>query len=138
MTGTRISSASAGVLLLGGIALLFAADAILPLLIRGFPLGGAWLGQLVGAAWLGVAALDWLSRSMLLGGIYGRGVVSANAALYFISATTLLKVALRSDGPNALWWVTVPIAILAGLYGWLLFRGPFERDLELHRRALHA
>ena len=122
-------------LLVGGLALLFASDVILPQLMPGFPVAGAWLGQLLGAAWLAAAALDWLNRSALLGGIYGRAVVLGNAALYFISAMVLVRVVTRPDAPAALWIITVPIGLLALAYAWLLFRGPFERDLQHYRRS---
>jgi hypothetical protein len=56
----QISRASAIVLAGAGIALLFAGDDLLPRLISGFPSQGAWLGQLLAAAWLGIAALNWL------------------------------------------------------------------------------
>lgn len=122
-------------LLVGGLALLFASDVILPRLIPTLPAAGAWLGQLLAAAWLALAALNWLSQSVMLGGIYGRSVVLANAALYFIAATVLLKIVTRPDAPAALWLVFVLAAIFAGIYGWLLFRGPIERDFEIHRRS---
>lgn len=123
-------------LLLGGLALLFASDVILPRLIPAFPAGGAWLGQLLAAAWFALAALNWLSRSVLLGGIYGRPVVLANAVLYFVAATVLLKMVTRREAPVALWLLVVPIVVFfAGTYGWLLFRGPLQRDFELHRRS---
>jgi hypothetical protein len=134
LISTRLSSFSAGVLLLGGLALLFAPDAILPRLIPSFPAAGAWLGQVVAAAWLAIASLNWLSRSMLLGGIYSRPVVMTNAALYFITAIALLKIVTSRDSPATLWVTTVLTVLLAGAYGWLLFRGPLERDFEIHRR----
>lgn len=126
---------SAALLLAGGLALLFAPDAVLPRLVPGFPPAGAWLGQLLAAALLALAALDWLSRRALLGGIYGRPVVMANAAFYFIAAMSLLRHILGGDAPVAIWVVAVPAAILAGIYGWLLLRGPAERDFQAHRRS---
>jgi hypothetical protein len=138
MISTRVSQASAAVLATGGLALLFAADVVLPRLIPDYPAAGAWLGQLLGAAWLGVAALDWLNQSALLGGIYGRPVVLTNAALYFITATVLLKIVVRGDAPRALWAVTVVAVLLAGIYGWLLLRGPTGRDFESQRRTTGA
>jgi hypothetical protein len=132
---TRISQASALVLLAGGVALLFASDAILPRLVPAFPPAGAWLGQLLAAAWLGVAALNWLSRSALLGGIYGRPVVACNAALYFVAATALLDVAAAPGAAAALRALFAAAALLAAAYFWLLLRGPFERDLARHRGA---
>lgn len=120
-----VSRASAAVLLAGGVALLFASDALLPALVPGFPPGAAWLGQLLGAAWLGVAALNWLQRSAVLGGIYGRPVVFANLALYVVSALSLLRAIAGGGAPPALWAAAGPAAALAAVYGALLLRGPF-------------
>jgi hypothetical protein len=121
--------------MVGGLLFLFAADDILPRLIPAFPPSGAWLGQLLAAAWLGVAMLNWFSRSTLLGGIYGRAVVTTNAVLYFVSAMALLKIVTRPGISAAVWLLAVPFLLFAGVYGWLMFRGPFERDFEMHRRA---
>lgn len=126
MISSIISRFSGALLLIGGVALLFASDDILPLLAPGFPPAAAWLGQLLGAAWLGVAALNWLHRSTLLGGIYGRPVVLANFVLYFISALSLARILLRAAAPQTLWAVLVALAALAAVYGALLVRGPFD------------
>lgn len=135
MVCTHISRASSALLFVAGLALLFAADVILPRLVPGFPETAAWTGQLLAAAWLAVAALSWISRSSLLGGIYGRPVVMTNAVLYFVSAMVLLSAVRRADAQRVLWLLIVPAAVFAALYGWLLFRGPFESDLEMQRRA---
>jgi hypothetical protein len=124
---STIARVSAVVLLLGGVAMLFAPDTILPALIPGFPPAGAWLGQLLGAAWLGVATLNWLQRSLVLGGIYGRPLVLANVAVYFIGGSNLLRVLLAGAAPPALWLVAAPFGVLAVAYGALLLRGPFDR-----------
>jgi hypothetical protein len=132
---TQVSRASAGLLLLGGLALLFVPDAILPRLVPGFPPTGFWLGQLLAAALLALATLSWLHRSTLLGGIYGRPVVMSNAAFYFIAAMVLLRRMVGREAPVALWIVAVPVVVLAAVYAWLLRRGPVERDLEMYRRS---
>lgn len=126
MISSTISRVSAFVLLLGGLVLLFASDAVLPALIPGFPPEAAWLGQLLAAAWLGVAALNWLQRSALLGGIYGRATVSANVAMYVVSALSLLRALLGHSAPAALWFAAVPMAALAATYVALMMRGPFD------------
>jgi hypothetical protein len=128
MNSALLSRASAGLLMLAGLVLLFAADDVLPALAPGFPHAAAWVGQLLGGAWLAIAALNWLQRGARLGGIYGRPVVLTNAILYFVSAMVLLKAVTRADAPR-----TVVIAVglfvaFAAVYAWLLFRGPFERD----------
>ena len=127
MISSLVSRLSAALLLLAGVALLFASDAILPALVPGLPRMAAWLGQLLGAAWLGVAALNWLQRATPLGGIYGRGVVFANLVLYFVSALSLLSALRRPSPPGGLWWAVVPAAAFALVYGALLLRGPFDR-----------
>ncbi|HET7620665.1 MAG TPA: hypothetical protein VFK39_02070 [Gemmatimonadaceae bacterium] len=120
-------------LLAGGVVLLFAPDAVLPRLSPGFPVSALWLGQLLGAAWLGVAALNWLGRGALLGGIYGRPTVFANTALYFISALVLIRAATRAEAPAPLLVLAAPAVALALTYGWLLYRGPFEKELAARR-----
>jgi hypothetical protein len=121
-----ISRVSAALLLLGGFAMLFAPDVILPALVPGFPPDTAWLGQLLAAAWLAVAALNWLQRSAVLGGIYGRPVVLANLVLYFVSALSLIRAVADGEAPAALWAVAAVFVVLAVAYGALLLRGPFD------------
>jgi hypothetical protein len=121
-----ISRTSAGFLFLAGLALLFGSDRLLPLLVPGAPPASAWLGQFIAAAWLGVANLNWLSRSALLGGIYGRPVVATNLTLYTVSALGSLKALGAATAPPVVWLVAAPMAAFAVVYGALLLRGPFD------------
>lgn len=132
MISSLLARISATFLVLGGVAFLFASDVLLPALVPGFPPAGAWLGQLLGAAWLGVAALNWLQRAAILGGIYGRPIVFANLGLYFVSALSLFRGLLGDGAPRVLWLLLAVLASLAVSYGLLLFRGPFD---ELQRPA---
>lgn len=137
MICSGIARISAVVLALGGLVLLFLPDTVLPVLIPGYPPAGGWLGQLLAAAWLGVAALTWTARSSLLGGIYGRPVVSTNATLFLISALSLLRGITERPSSMATWFVTVVFSVLAILYFWLMLRGPFARDFQTARGS-HA
>jgi hypothetical protein len=132
MISSIVSRVSAVLLAVCGATLLFAADVLLPIFIPDFPARGAWLGQLLGAAWLGVAALNWLQRGAVLGGIYGRPIVLANLALYFIGGLALLRALLDGGVSQVLWLATAPALTLAAVYGALLFAGPFD---PLQRRA---
>ncbi|MBS0326227.1 MAG: hypothetical protein JSS46_06725 [Proteobacteria bacterium] len=125
MVASVISRISALVLCVAGIALLFAPDVVLPSVLPAFPPSAAWVGQLLAAAWLGVAVLNWLQRRAALGGIYGRPTVLANLALYFISALSLLRAAASSAAPVPLWLTAVVAGLLAAAYALLLLRGPF-------------
>ncbi|NUO64320.1 MAG: hypothetical protein HOQ11_06785 [Gemmatimonadaceae bacterium] len=124
---TFVSRLSAAVLLLAGLTLLFAADAVLPAVVPGFPRSASWLGQLLAAAWLGLAAVNWLQRAALLGGIYGRPVVMANAVLYLVSGLGLLRALIDGAAPRAMWVACVIALAFAIVYGALMLRGPFDR-----------
>jgi hypothetical protein len=122
---TTISVISAALLSSGGATLLFASDVLLPRLVPGVPSSAAWLGQMIGAAWLSVALYNWTSRATILGGIYGRLAVNLNLVLYSVSALALLK----ANNPTlAIRLVTAPMLIMAAVYGVILFRGPFDRS----------
>ena len=126
MISSLLSRASAAVLVLGGLTLLFAPGVVLPALIPGFPSAGAWLGQLLGAAWLGAAASNWLQRRAVLGGIYGRPIVLLNLTLYFVSALSLARALMDGAVRPLLLVVALLAAALAAAYGMLLLRGPFD------------
>jgi hypothetical protein len=125
MMSSVLSHISALLLFVAGLVLLFAPDVVLPAVVPGFPAAGAWLGQLLAAAWLGVAVLTWLQRKAVLGGIYGRPTVLANLALYFISALSLLRVLLNHGAVPILWVLVAIMCVLALAYGALLLCGPF-------------
>ena len=125
MTSSLISRLSACVLFLGGATLLFGSDVVLPALVPGFPPAAAWLGQLLGSGWLAIAALNWLQRSTVLGGIYGRPTVLANFTLYFVSALSLLRGLSTAGAPRIEWLAAGVASALAVAYGALLFHGPF-------------
>ena len=122
-----ISRLSIGALLAGGFALLFGADTILARLAPGAPSSAAWLGQRVAAAWIGVAVMNWMQRTSVLGGIYGRPVVSANLVLYVVGTLSLVRARMHGVLPAVAWVVIVPLALMAAAYRVLLLRGPFDR-----------
>ena len=121
-----ISRISIDVLLAGGAVLLFAPDAILRILAPGFPPNAAWIRQLIAAARLGVAAMNWLQRSTIPGGIHGRPIVTANLVLCFVSAMSLVRARLDGVTPAAAWLVIVPLKLLAAAYAALLLRCPLD------------
>ncbi len=133
MISAYITRVSAILLLLAGLALLFAADAILPVMIVSYPPSGHWLGQILGAGLLGLASFNYFNRSALIGGIYGRAVVASNMTFYFVTAMVLLRHLRGDEASVSFLLLTAVAALFAGVYGWLLFRGPFKRDLTLQK-----
>jgi hypothetical protein len=113
---------------MAGVVLLFAPEEILPHLIAGYPPSAGWFGQLFGTALLAMADLNWLSRFTVLGGIYGRPIVSANLTLYFVSAVVLFMAAGRTASVRSVWLLFGVTAVLALAYAVLMFRGPLAAD----------
>ena len=121
-----LSRLSAVLLLCGGLALLFAPDVVLGALTPGIPVQASWLGQLLAAAWLGIASLNWMQRTAIIGGIYARPLVYTNFVLYLVSALSMLRVVTAPGATWGAWLLAVPMCVLAAAYAALMFRGPFD------------
>ncbi len=76
--------------------------------------------SLVGAALFGFGQLNWLTRRMPVGGIYGRPVVMANLSHFVVGGLALLRAA---DTP-LLWSLCAFYLTGAVFYGLLLFTSP--------------
>ena len=126
MISSIVTRSSAAFLLVCGIALLFAPDLVLGALAPGMPPQANWLGQLLAAAWLGVASLNWLQRAAVIGGIYARPLVSANFVLYLVSAMSMLRVVLAPSTSWGAWVLAAPMFVFAAAYAALMFKGPFD------------
>lgn len=85
--------------------------------------------QLLGAAQLGWAMTNWMSRASLFGGIYGRPLVVGNLLHFFAGGSALLKSAMFGSS-RAILVVGIVYALLAIAFGWLLFRNPLEDAVE--------
>ncbi len=85
-----------------------------------------WLGQLLAAAWLGIASLNWMQRSAILGGIYARPLVYTNFVLYLVSGLSMVRVVTVPGASAGAWGLAVPMCALAIAYAALMFRGPFD------------
>jgi hypothetical protein len=83
--------------------------------------------QLAGALYLGFAALDWMARGNMIGGIYARPVTIGNL-LHFVSGTAVIVKALSRDPmPAALWMLSAVYVVLAVAFSALLWRSPARR-----------
>jgi len=65
--------------------------------------------SLLAAAFLGFAAMNWIARHNILGGIYGRAVVAANQTHFVIGALVLVKPLLTG-------MITAPRIVMAVFY----------------------
>jgi hypothetical protein len=137
MRPTPILLLSAILLIATGIATLFAPDEIAVVLAKAGQTTGGTIVQLLGGALFALGLLDWMNRFATVGGIYGRPVVLANFAFFFISATTIARLVMRTGGREmagagsgaglAAWGALAISALLAFAYGRLFFTAP-RRD----------
>lgn len=118
---------SAAILGAAGVALLF-APAELARLVAGSSPGTAQSPtlplQLWAAALLGLGAVNWIGRGLMLGGIYGRALVLGNLVHWFVAALVLLRAALDRPSAPALWAATALVGALAFLFYRLMRRHP--------------
>lgn len=116
---TRMAlSASAVLFGVSGLGMLFVPDEVARLLGL---VAGAPLVQLLGAALLGIAAMNWTARGMALGGIYGRAVTAGNQVHAFIGAMVLLRDTFSTGGPAGMWVLTAVYVLAAVYFSWLMF-----------------
>ena len=108
-----------------GLGMLFVPDAFLTSgtsVASGASYGGV-ITQLLGAAFIGFGAANWIARAAPLGGIYGRAVVVGNQAFSLIGSLILLT-SIPTDPPAGFWLVLLVLVSGAILHGTLLIKHP--------------
>lgn len=121
-----LMSASAIVLGAIGILLSFLPDEILDYAgassVAFFPV----ILQLLGAAYLGFAMLNWMARANLIGGVYSRPVAIGNLMHFIVGSMALLKAAFAGHGSTPLWVVGAVFASFAILFAKVTFTHPIK------------
>lgn len=115
-------SVSALALLMLGLTALFFPD----LAADGIGSGASVPVQLFGGGLLGFAALNWIGRSAILGGIYGRPIVVGNFGLGVSTAGTSISASLDGRLPGWGWVLAAVFTIHALGFFWLMRRPPWE------------
>lgn len=115
-----VSAAFLGVL---GLLTLFAPDTVLG--VHGTVPDNATLLliQMMGALYLGFAALDWSARGVLIGGIYSRPVALGNFWHFTVVAILLVKAAV-TFGARELAMSAAVFSAFAIAFGVVLFGPP--------------
>jgi hypothetical protein len=117
---TRVlQTLSTAVLGVAGLAGLFAPEVLLSAISMAF-VTPHWPVQLLAAAWIGLAMLNWSTRGFTIGGILGRPIILANFAHFFVAAASTVRPALAGGRPGPV-VVLVVFGLFAAAYGYLLF-----------------
>ena len=89
--------------------------------------------QIIGALYLGFAMMNWMAKSVLMGGIYARPLGMGNFLHFTVGALALLKYALSAPSLWAVWVATIIYSIFAILFGIVLFTHPLKAKDDLKK-----
>jgi hypothetical protein len=81
------------------------------------------LVQMAGAAYLGLAMLNWMAQGNVIGGIYSRPVAICNLAHFTIAALALLKAAFAGQRAPEVLAGGAAYAVFAVLFAVVAFGG---------------
>ena len=82
--------------------------------------------QVTGALYMGFAIMNWMAKTVLIGGIYARPLAMGNFAHFLIAGLALIKAAVAS-GALYLWVIALPYSIFAIRFGMILFTHPEKK-----------
>ena len=143
MSGTRLLMIASAVLTgVIGIVATFAPDVVLRSLGTTPAPAPMVLVQLLGAACMGYAMLNWTAQYNLIGGIYSRPVAIGNLLHFTAGGLALAKALPSLDAALWTWVVTGAYLALAAAFGVVMFRHPLRAtppapppDARVPRRA---
>jgi hypothetical protein len=118
--------ASAGAMLLIGLICSFAPAELLASLgaLDSAPL--RLLVQVTGSLYLAFAALNWMARENLIGGIYSRPLAVGNLLHFLMSGLAMVRVLADQPPSSVLWALTLVYICFAACFGVVLFRHPIR------------
>ena len=80
--------------------------------------------QVTGALYLGFALMNWMAKTVLIGGIYSKPLCIGNFLHFTIAALALIKAAFHHPDVNAILIAAIAYSIFAILFGYILFTSP--------------
>lgn len=92
------------------------------------------LVQMIGAMYLGFAMMNWMAKSILIGGIYARPLAMGNLLHFTIGALALLKFAFSVPTLLNIWIAAIIYSILAILFGIVLFTHPQRSNVATEKQ----
>ncbi|AWV99146.1 hypothetical protein [Arcticibacterium luteifluviistationis] len=87
----------------------------------GLESGNTIILQILGALYFGFAMLNWMGKSSLIGGIYGRPVALGNFSHFAIAGIALLKLFIKAPDFGGMVVLTLFYLTFAVLFGLVLF-----------------
>lgn len=87
------------------------------------------LVQIMGALYFGFAVMNWMAKTILIGGIYARPLAMGNFAHFLIAAIALLKVAIHSPVSNYIWILTIIYLIFSIMFAIIIYTTPVKKAI---------
>lgn len=84
--------------------------------------------QLLGALYFAFAALNWMAKGSIIGGIYGKPIVAGNFAHFLIGCLALIKANTVGISASALIGCTIIYALFAIVFGYIMFTHPSPKS----------
>lgn len=82
--------------------------------------------QITGALYLGFALMNWMAKTVLIGGIYSKPLCLGNFLHFAIAGLALIKAAFRNPDLKYILIAAIAYAIFAILFGFVLFTSPLK------------
>ncbi|WP_341227051.1 hypothetical protein [uncultured Arcticibacterium sp.] len=119
MNSKLIMAASAIVLGIAALVFTFLPEEIVGFL--GLEMGNTIILQILGALYFGFAMVNWMGKSNVIGGIYGKPVALGNFSHFAIAEIALAKWEMRNQVYGGMAILTGIYLIFAILFGLILF-----------------
>ena len=80
--------------------------------------------QITGALYLGFAIMNWMAKSVLIGGIYAKPLGMGNFLHFTVAGIALFKFAINNHSSIYIWIATIVYSGFAILFGLVVFTSP--------------
>jgi hypothetical protein len=84
--------------------------------------------QIAGALYLGFAMMNWMAKSVLIGGIYARPLCMGNFLHFSIAAIVLIKATMNTIDLKFILIAAIVYSVFAILFGIVLFTSPGKKQ----------
>ena len=88
----------------------------------------AVLVQIAGASLFGFAVMNWMAKTVLIGGIYARPLALGNFVHFMVGALALIKFAFSAGVHWSIWIAAVVYAVFAVLFGIVFMTHPSRQS----------
>ncbi|WP_118194369.1 hypothetical protein [Albibacterium indicum] len=80
--------------------------------------------QITGALYLGFAIMNWMAKTVLIGGIYARPLCVGNFSHFLVAGLSIMRVGIQNPMVKLVWLLAIIYLIFAFLFSFLLFTSP--------------